>query len=98
MPGEPLWLSSDRDVVEAWHVWTDLLCSGCGQPRDEAWTRDEDYRWKGELRQCRPCEAIEKARDEHVRSGTKDSAPEMFGMKVVADRSEEQMKPGKRTG
>lgn len=87
-PGEPQWTQADRDIVEGWLAWSDLLCPDCGQPRDTAWSRDEDYRWKGELRLCRPCEALDEVWDAHLKKADSNTTVATAGIKRVAERGE----------
>ena len=89
-PGEPLYTPYDRDLVEGWNAWSDLLCPGCDQPRDQAWSRDEDYRWKGELKLCRPCEALDEVWADHLKKADSNTEVATHGMKRVANRGDKR--------
>lgn len=57
MPGEPLYLPEDLEAVLEWQQEQDLLCPGCGQPRDETMDPELQNAYRARALRCHACAA-----------------------------------------
>lgn len=70
----------------AWLTFLDGLCTGCGQPRDEAWGKDNQHVWRGQIRVCHACRQGEFAHRAHMNSAKK---VETAGLHVTLHRNDD---------
>lgn len=62
-PGEPEWLQEDAQAVLDLMLEEQMLCPGCGLPRDETMDKEADGRYRARAQRCHACAAREnKAR------------------------------------
>ena len=55
------WTTVDRTLAVALTLSQDLICSGCGQPKHEAWNPDSEGYYEAKDAECQGC--AELARD-----------------------------------
>ncbi len=64
-----MWLPSDRAAALEWQAEQDLICGGCGSPRDETMADEKLVEqglapdWVTETHRCRKCEALGAAQN-----------------------------------
>lgn len=59
------WTITDRVLAIAYTLSLDLICSGCGQPKHEAWNPDSDGYWEVKDADCLGCAELAKDSEAH---------------------------------
>jgi hypothetical protein len=74
-----VWLPEDQQAALEWQAHKDLLCSGCGQPRDECFAPENSFRYTAEPLECHACAARERKKWARNKNREAKDPPE-FGM------------------
>lgn len=53
----------------AWQHWEDLLCDGCGHPRDESMASEHQHAYDAEPVRCFACKAQQLLAEDFHRDG-----------------------------
>lgn len=70
------WTATDRILAAALTLSRDLLCSGCGQPKAEAWNPDSAGYFEAKEASCEGC--AELARDDKKHGDSHDPARKVW--------------------
>lgn len=91
-PGEPQWLPEDTEAALEWLEWKDSLCSGCGQPRHEAFDSANTDAYSVTALECHPCAARE--RRAYADQQSRDAGqPPAFGRFYAVTLDDDAVKP-----
>lgn len=80
MPGEPLWLDSDRAWALALQSHEASIHDGCGQPVAESFSREGEGAYRADAIRCHACAAIR--REQRARSKDGESALDGLSFEV----------------
>ena len=82
-PNEPLWLRGDLETALDWLREEDLICPGCGNPRDETMEREAEGQYHSRALVCHAC-AVRDRKQREFTSGPHDAS----GLYFTAERNE----------
>jgi hypothetical protein len=86
-----LWLDEDFTAAVEWQEYHDSLCSGCSQPRDESFARENSEAYDVEVLRCHACAARE--RKAYARNGSRESgSPPLFGEFFAVSKNDDDVR------
>ena len=80
--GEPLWLPDDTKELLDYFREQELLCPGCGLPRDETMDPEAEGLYRSRAMRCHACAAREREAKRFT-SGPHESGGLLFGVERV---------------
>jgi len=86
--GEPEWTFVDRVLAVASVLADDLRCSGCGQPKSEAWNPDSEGFYEAHDAICQGCAAVRRDSE-----GERESLPERKVWVMDTRPKDHQLRP-----
>ena len=70
----------DRDVALAWQIEQEMLCSGCGLPRDETMAKEAMFGYRAKPVRCHACAAASRERDKFTSIKAHDASGLTFSI------------------